>query len=228
MEHTNSPSASTASTDTWESVYSLSLSSLIDYQETTTLGLHEALFRSSENPIWETPVVDQDKKETTLMMRNIPVMYTKSMLLADFEARGVMADIDFFYMPIDMRYQCNVGYCFVNITSAEGVARFHAAFKGTKLTQIASKKSAEICVGRMQGWHANVEAYRNNAVMELPEQYQPIVFRNGHKIPFPPPNKPPSEWYHEKKGVSNRKVGANVYRTTLKTPLLGDVIMQAV
>ena len=40
--------------------------------------------------------------------------------------RHVLKDIDFFYVPIDLRRQHCVGYCFLNITSKDGIDEFSA------------------------------------------------------------------------------------------------------
>ena len=120
-----------------------------------------------------------------------------------------------------------MGYCFVNV-EPEGIDRFVKKLQGARLTNVSARKRVDIKYGTVQGVDANIEAYRNAAVMELPEAYRPVLLKNGVKLPFPPPNKHKSEWFHEKKGVSTRKVTGQVYRSTFVKHLSPDNIIQSV
>lgn len=121
----------------------------------------------------------------TLMLRNIPNKYTQDMLIEEMRIRGVLSDIDFFYVPIDLRRQQCVGYCFVNLTSPEGHARFLRAFDRVVLDGVENVKTCFIVPGKIQGLKANIDRYRNDAVMLLEKKFQPLLFRNGEVLPFP-------------------------------------------
>ena len=71
-------------------------------------ALDEAKMRSGEDT------------RTTLMIRNIPNKYTTKMLMSEFD-ENVPGLVDFFYLPMDCKNTCNVGYAFVNITTQAGV-----------------------------------------------------------------------------------------------------------
>lgn len=55
--------------------------------------------------------------------------------------------------------------------------------------------SANVCEAtwstNQQGLFANIEKYRNSRIMHetVDDEYQPAVFRNGCRIPFPLPTK---------------------------------------
>jgi len=145
--------------------------------------------------------------EMTFMLRNIPSLCTRSLLIDELKQRDVLDVIDFLYVPIDLRHGRSVGYCFINVL-AHGVAKFRKAFEGVKIG-MDSNKVCTLGFGKIQGLEANIEAYRNSAVMFMADKYHPVLFRNGNMVPFPPPTLSRKESRmvkREKKGVSTRKV----------------------
>jgi len=122
---------------------------------------------------------------TTIMLRNIPNKYSQKMLLdvVNEEFQGLY---DFFYLPIDFRNKCNVGYAFINFIHPNFASLFKEKFHRLKLSAFKSNKICEVSWGRVQGLQANIQHYKNSAVMAVPfPQYKPLLFLNGLSVPFP-------------------------------------------
>eukprot|EP01066_Platyproteum_vivax_P007807 Platyproteum_vivax@DN3141_c0_g1_i1.p1 len=167
----------------------------------TTLGMSEvtqlsASTSSSEYIVNRTPsdfndmpdpddMVDWSHGHTTVMLRNIPNKYTQQMMLQVLNEQ-FSGLYDFFYLPIDFRNKCNVGYAFINFVHAYYAELFRLKFHGFKLGAFRSHKVCEVSWGRVQGLKANIEQYRNSAVMSVPIQhYKPTLFEDGIIVPFP-------------------------------------------
>jgi len=130
----------------------------------------------------------EPETRTTMMLRNIPNKYTQSGLLAIFDEQFAK-QYDFFYLPIDFKNRCNVGYCFVNFTTPAHARRFLNTFHNFKLKAYNSPKVCEVNYARVQGLTANVQVYRNSPVNGIPiKQYRPLLFKDGQEIPFPGPD----------------------------------------
>jgi len=60
---------------------------------------------------------------TTVMLRNIPNRYTQLELIEELESLGFVSCFDFLYAPTDFGTMGNVGYAFINFTTADWAAR---------------------------------------------------------------------------------------------------------
>ena len=61
---------------------------------------------------------------TTIMIKNIPNKYEKQELLIEINKKYKDC-YDYFYMPVDVQNQCNLGYAFVNFVHAAFILEFY-------------------------------------------------------------------------------------------------------
>jgi hypothetical protein len=115
-----------------------------------------------------TRFADKVEKDqvTTLMVRNIPNMYTRSMLVEELDSLGFEGDYDFIYLPIDKSTQWNVGYAFVNFKTSEAAKRCVTDVTDYTFNRFehGSRKVAQISVAHIQGLERNLEYYSKTAV----------------------------------------------------------------
>ena len=118
---------------------------------------------------------------TTLMIRNIPNKYNQAMML-DLLNRSYAGQYDFFYLPIDFKNKCNLGYAFVNFKCAKQTAAFYKEFHKQKWEEFNSRKVCEVTYARVQGKDAMVEHFKNSRFPCENEEYLPLVFdTDGNK-----------------------------------------------
>lgn len=129
---------------------------------------------------------------TTLMMRNIPNDYTRSMLLDLLDSMGVAGKYDFVYLPMDFGKMAGLGYAFVNFASHADADVARHTLHGFNQWKVQSQKVCAVCWGQpLQGFQAHVERYRSSPVMhkDVPDECKPIILQGGVRVPFPPPTK---------------------------------------
>lgn len=112
---------------------------------------------------------------------------------------------DFFYMPVDFKTNCNLGFGYVSMLDTASVVKLYDAVGLTLLTHLQlnlkrwpntpSSKICEIVYARMQvGMHSTCKSQGRDdmqhlcqdwAIMQLPDKYKPVFFekkvvrRNG-------------------------------------------------
>ena len=83
---------------------------------------------------------------------------------------------DFFYLPIDFKNKCNVGYAFVNLIEARDAVAFHEAFDGRRWTCFRSGKVCAITYARIQGKQAMIQRFQNSSLLAESLEVQPRLF----------------------------------------------------
>lgn len=130
-------------------------------------------------------------ERTTLMFRNLPNLYTRDMLCEMLDSEGFRGRYNFLYLPIDFKSSVGFGYAFVNFVSHEDAETAKQFFQGFMRWKVQSRKALEMDWSGPQGLQVHVERYRNSPVMhdQVPQEFKPILLKNGQRVQFPPPTK---------------------------------------
>merc|ERR1712048_99560 len=134
----------------------------------------------------------EDERRTTVMMRNIPSVYTRANLLELLDQQGFHGSYDLLYMPVDIQTELNHAYAFINFTTTENVERFRAHFIGFSEWMVTSDRVCEISWSdAAQGLDENIQRYRDSPMMHesVVDRFKPALFEKGNRIPFPEPTK---------------------------------------
>jgi len=114
------------------------------------------------------------------MLRNIPNKYTQEALLEEIEGQGFENKFDYFYLPIDVKNNANVGYAFINFLETEGFEQFCERFKDYHFQRSGSKKVAQVNPAVVQGLKQNIENLMKKRVAQ--GQHGPILFSDGKRV----------------------------------------------
>ena len=101
---------------------------------------------------------------------------------------------DFFYLPIDFKNRCNVGYCFINFLEPHFIPPFVKEFNGQRWKSFNSEKVCAVSFARIQGKQAMIARFQNSSLLEKDDEYQPLLFYShgpdkGKPEPFPSGNR---------------------------------------
>ncbi len=150
-------------------------------------------------------------KRTTIMIRNIPNKYTQIMLLSEIDV-AFKQGYDFFYLPIDFKNRCNIGYAFINFMDPQRIIPFWNEFNGQRWHNFNSEKVCAMSYARIQGKASMIARFQNSSLMERGDEYRPLIFftsgaEKGLPEPFPSKDKnDPRDMHrsnHSLRGSSN-------------------------
>jgi len=130
--------------------------------------------------------------QRAVMMRNIPLEYTREDVLELIDEHGFQGSYSFFYLPIVFESQLNHGYAFIHFSTAESYERFRAHFSGFSDWKVASDRVCELSFSeKFNSLDDRIESYRNSPIMHdsVEDRFKPVLFEHGQRVPFPEPNK---------------------------------------
>jgi len=134
-----------------------------------------------------TKVISGEELRTSLMIKNIPNKYNQEMLLEAVNENH-KGTFDFFYLPIDFKNKCNVGYAFVNFIDPQSIPTFFDDFNCKKWSKFNSSKVCKITYARIQGKLSFVEHFRNSSLMHEDPKCRPLIFHtHGPQLGLPKP-----------------------------------------
>ncbi|CAK0899473.1 unnamed protein product [Prorocentrum cordatum] len=135
------------------------------------------------------PLATDNKRCTTLLLRNIPCGVTRDEFINAMNGEGFEGAYDFVYVPIDFKTHQSKGYAFVNLISEELAINFSSAFNGFTKWPIRCRKLCTVTWSCVQGFQANVDRYQHSFITtdHVPEHFKPVVFVGKSRAPFPKP-----------------------------------------
>lgn len=120
--------------------------------------------------------------KTTLMIRNVPVLYTREMLLAEWSNDGTY---DFLYLPYSCSMQRNLSYAFINFTNEAAALAFVQRWQKKRLSYYTSRKPLNISFADVQGRDSNLWQLKKKRVKRIKiNQCQPMIFEGGQRVPL--------------------------------------------
>lgn len=124
---------------------------------------------------------NHDGPPTTLMIRNVPNLYTQRELVAELGELGLTGTFDFLYAPLDKGTLSNVGYAFVNFVNPEWASRCATVLHQHRFRRHrkVSGRTASVSVAHIQGLEKNLAHYEHTAVNSTKlKQHRPVVLAN--------------------------------------------------
>jgi len=137
---------------------------------------------------------------TTVMVRNLPNNLGRDQLLQLLNDEGFEGCYSFVYVPIDFKSKAGLGYAFIDFRSSEEADDFFPRFQEFTKWPMPSDKVCDVTWSvALQGIEVHLERYRNSPVMHesVPDEFRPVLFQNGKRVPFPLPTKrirAPRQW----------------------------------
>ena len=119
---------------------------------------------------------------TTLMIRNIPIKFVQNDML-ELLNTNFKGKYDFFYLPMDLKTKCNVGFAFINMIHPLFILDFYLEFNYKKWSDTVplcnSQKYCEITYANTQGIDEINKDLRDKNIMKKNDiNIKPVMISN--------------------------------------------------
>jgi len=131
-----------------------------------------------------------ESENTTIILRNLPLECTRNELLDILDAQGFWGCYNFLHLPVDFQTKTGLGYALLNLVNHSAASRVKSHFEGFASWPLGSENVCTVAWNSpQQGLAAHVDRYRNSPLMHasVPEEYRPVLFKNGVCANFPRP-----------------------------------------
>lgn len=124
---------------------------------------------------------EEEEHRTTVVITDIASTCTRDGLLAQLDDAGLAGQYDFVYLPVSFETLATHGYGIVNFVSTDAA----------QMLMKTSPNSVSFSDQR-QGFEGHVANFQDSSLMHegVPDQFKPVLFKNGQRIPFPAPTRP--------------------------------------
>ena len=120
-------------------------------------------------------ILNKKDSRTTIMIKNIPNKYNQKMLLKKIDGNHKRL-YDFFYLPIDFKNKCNVGYAFINFVNPLYILKFYEEFNAHKWEKFNSEKICQLTYARIQGKQALMIHFQSSSTMcQQDKKVRPLI-----------------------------------------------------
>lgn len=115
---------------------------------------------------------------------------TRAHLLALLQRESCLGEVDFLYLPMDVKTGRNTGFALVNTTSNAMARRLRNHFSGFSRWGVRALRHCNVCWAKevLQGFVANVERYRSVVHSAVAAEHKPMVLAHGVELCFPQPS----------------------------------------
>jgi hypothetical protein len=121
-------------------------------------------------------------ERTTIMIRHIPNKYNMLSFLEEVN-KDFKDKYDIFYLPVDFKNNCNLGFAFINFIDPMHIILFYELFRGKKWTKYKSDKICELAYAKVQGRNELIEHFKKGSILSLSDDKKPIILNATKPLP---------------------------------------------
>lgn len=125
---------------------------------------------------------DATQRITTLMIRNVPNRYDRTMLMKELDQLGFTGSYDFLYLPVDNATNWNVGYAFVNFEEPEDAQRCMKIMDSHQFLHFrhGKRRTAHVSAAHIQGLEQNLAHCSTTSLLSAPAPWLRPWVRKWH------------------------------------------------